>query len=68
MSPIDDMAREELRKLWKEEQQEWTGRNREDMVFFCLHGHWPERTCGTECMRTEEREREIQLHCGGSNV
>jgi len=68
MSPIDNMEREDLRKLWKEEQQEWAGRNREDLAFFCLHGHWPERACGTECMKTQEREREIQGLLGGSNV
>jgi len=68
MSPIDDMEREDLRKLWKEEQQEWAGRNREDLAFFGLHGHWPERACGTECMKTQEREREIQGLLGGSNV
>jgi|SRR5271157_5194922 len=68
MSPIDNMEREELRKLWKEEEQTWSGRNREEMVFFCLHGHWPERACGTECMNTQEREREIRFHCGANNV
>ncbi len=68
MSPIDDMEREELRKQWQEEEQGLAGRTRQDLAFFCLHGHWPERACGTECMRTEEREREIQGNFGGNSV
>ena len=54
MSPLDDMARE-LQKLWKQDQQTWSGRNREELGFFGLHGHWPEQGCGTSCRKTEEQ-------------
>jgi hypothetical protein len=54
MSRLDDMEREELRKLWKEDEQSWEGRNREDLAFFCLHGHWQEQECGANCRKKQE--------------
>jgi hypothetical protein len=54
MSPLDQMEREELQKLWKEGEQRWEGRNREDLAFFCLHGHWQEQACATNCRKRQE--------------
>jgi hypothetical protein len=57
MSPLDNMAREELQRLWKEDQQTWAGRNREELRFFVLHGHWPEQECDEQnCSKTRSDE------------
>ncbi|HST09619.1 MAG TPA: hypothetical protein VLL05_04535, partial [Terriglobales bacterium] len=53
MSSLDKMDRTCLIKLWKEDQQNWEGRNREEMLFFAIHGHWPEQGCGTKCQKSE---------------
>lgn len=53
MSSLDKMDRASLIKLWKEDQQKFEGRNREQMLFFAIHGHWPEQGCGTECQESE---------------
>jgi|SRR5215831_12016704 len=39
MSPMDSMERDELRKLWKQDEERWAGRTGEDLGFFCRHGH-----------------------------
>jgi|SRR5580692_9112024 hypothetical protein len=56
MSRFDNMTREELRKLWKEDQQTWAGRNREEWGFFGLHGHWPEQGCGANCRKSQKQQ------------
>ncbi len=68
MSPFDNMGREELQKRWKEDEQHWAFRNRQELGFFGLHGHWPEQGCGTNCRKRRDNEREIQIHSGGCNV
>jgi hypothetical protein len=54
-SRFDNMEREELRKLWKDHERAWAGRNREEIGFFASHGHWPEQGCGTNCPKTREQ-------------
>ena len=53
MSSLDKMDRANLIKLWKEDQQKLEGRNREQMLFFVVHGHWPEQGCGPTCKKSE---------------
>lgn len=53
MSPIDNMERGDLQKLRKEDEQCWVGRSREDLAFFCLHGHWQEQGCSDYCTRSK---------------
>jgi hypothetical protein len=54
MSALDNMERKELQKLWKEDERKYEGRNREEKVFYILHGHWPEQGCGTNCTKSHE--------------
>jgi hypothetical protein len=56
MSRLDGMTREELQKLWKEDQQWLAGRNREEWGFFSIHGHWPEQGCGANCRKTQKQQ------------
>jgi hypothetical protein len=70
-SKLDGLDRKTLIELWEEDehaQARFARRSSEDQKFFCVHGHWPERACGTECMTAEEREHEIQNHFGRSDV
>ena len=39
-----------IRTLWKEDQKHHQGRNREQLRFYGLHGHWPEQGCDAECI------------------
>jgi hypothetical protein len=56
MSRLDNMTREELQRLWKEDQQPWVGRNRKELGFYALHGHWPEQACGTNCRKMRKQQ------------
>ena len=40
MSPIDDMEREQLLKMWKEDEREFAGRNCAELAYFALNGYW----------------------------
>jgi hypothetical protein len=47
-SQLDTLDRKSLVKLWEEHEREWAGRDRDELVFYTAHGHWPEEPC-TEC-------------------
>ena len=49
-SQLDTLDRKGLVKLWEEHEREWAGRDRDELVFYAAHGHWPEEPC-TECNR-----------------
>lgn len=51
-SRLDRMDRKSLLNLWKEDQKHHQGRNREQLRFYALHGHWPEQGCDTNCMKS----------------
>jgi hypothetical protein len=55
MSALDNMERKEIQKRWKEDEQKYEGRNREEIEFFRFHGHWLEQGCSTDCRKTQEK-------------
>lgn len=44
-SPLDHMTRDELFKLWQQDEKVFFGRNREELEFYVVHRHWPEQGC-----------------------
>lgn len=50
-SPLNNMTPAELLKLWQKKEKVWLGRNRKEMKYFALHGHWPEQAYSAECQR-----------------
>jgi hypothetical protein len=52
-SKLDGLDHKKLIALWQESER-WNEkvlrRKAEDQKYFCVHGHWPEQACGTECM------------------
>ena len=52
-SPLDNMTREELHKLWEENKRVFFGRNSKELDFYAVHGHWPEQGCANrDCRAT----------------
>jgi hypothetical protein len=54
MSPIDNMEREQLVKMWKEDQNKFAWRNCAELAYFTLHGHWAEQACKTRCPKEQK--------------
>jgi len=53
-SPLDNLSRNELIKLWEESEWIFGGRSSEELGFFADHGHWPEDECGERtCSKNE---------------
>ena len=53
-SPLDNLSRNELIKLWEESERKFGGRSSEELGFFADHGHWPEEKCGERnCSKNE---------------
>jgi hypothetical protein len=53
-SRLDRMSRKELLELWKEDRNNFVGRNQEQLAFYIRHGHWPEQGCGPDCVVVRE--------------
>lgn len=51
-SRLDGMDRRSLLSLWKEHEKDHEGRNREQLRFYALHGHWPEQGCDRHCLKS----------------
>jgi len=51
-SQFDSLDRKSLIRLWREHERIFRGRSKEEMLFFAIHGHWPEQACDERC---EER-------------
>jgi hypothetical protein len=44
-SALDGLDRQRLRQLWEQDMRRFVGRGKEELIFFCFHGHWPEQAC-----------------------
>src|SRR6267142_1192498 len=69
-SKLDKLDRKRLIELWEDDERRharFAARSAEDREFFCIHGHWPEHPCDTECVEAEERKSEAQVHFGGTD-
>ena len=44
-SALDGLDRKRLRQLWEEDMSRFVGRGKDELIFFCIHGHWPEQEC-----------------------
>jgi hypothetical protein len=47
-SALDGVDRKRLRQLWEENTRRFVGRRRDELIFFCFHGHWPEQACSEQ--------------------
>lgn len=54
---LDGLDRKRLRH-WEEDSRRYVGRGKEELIFFCFHGHWPEQAC-IEQPRSKARSEEI---------
>ena len=52
-SRFDEMDRRSLLSIWKEREKHYECRNREQLRFYALHGHWPEQGCAKNCRKPE---------------
>lgn len=53
-SPLDNLSRNELIKLWEESEWIFGGRSSEELGFFADHVHWPEEECDERtCSKNE---------------
>jgi len=57
-SALDRLDRKRLKQLWEADTRRYIGRGKEELIFFCLHGHWPEQAC-TEQPCSKARSDEI---------
>ncbi len=57
-SALDELDDQRLRQLWKGYARRYLGRRKEELIFFCFHGHWPEQAC-TEQPCSKARSDEI---------
>ena len=48
-SRLDGLDRQNLIKLWRENDRIYRGRSREEMLSFAIHAHWPEQACDERC-------------------
>ena len=44
-SALDELGDQRLRRLWKGDARRYLGRGKEELIFFCFHGHWPKQAC-----------------------
>jgi hypothetical protein len=61
-SALDGLDRKRLRQLWEENTRRYVGRGKEELIFFCFHGHWPEQAC-IEQPCSNARSEEIVSQC-----
>src|SRR5580765_112182 len=61
-SALDGLDRQRLRQLWELDMSRFVGRGKEELIFFCFHGHWPEQAC-TEQPCRKARSEEIVSQC-----
>jgi hypothetical protein len=56
-SALDGLDRKHLRQLWEQNTRRYIGRGKEELFFFCFHGHWPEQACaGQSCSKARSDE------------
>lgn len=56
-SALQGLDRTRLMQLWEENNRRYASRGRQELAFFCFHGHWPEQACteqGCSNARSEE--------------
>ncbi len=50
-SKLDGLSRKRLVELWEDDLRFFGGRSEQELIFFTVHGHWPEQPCGEHCRR-----------------
>jgi hypothetical protein len=56
-SALDGLDRRCLRQLWEDDMRRYIGRGKEELIFFCFHGHWPEQACNEQkCSKARSDE------------
>ena len=56
-SALDGLDRQRLRQLWEQDMRRFAGRGKEELIFFCFHGHWPEQACADQpCCKARSDE------------
>jgi len=66
---LDRLDRKSLIKLWEEHEREFGDRSREELDFYCAHGHWLEQACdGPSCIKGKLEEMRRQEATGRGTV
>jgi hypothetical protein len=56
-SALDGLDRKRLIELWEESENYFAGRSKQELIYFCFHGHWPEQACDDQkCSKTRSDE------------
>jgi hypothetical protein len=50
-SKLEGMDRKGLKRLWEDDLRFFGGRNKQELIFFTAHGHWPEQACNEQQCR-----------------
>ena len=54
-SRFDGIDRKELMKMWEAHEREFGNRTKEELDFYCVHGHWPAR-----CATSDAAKKKLQ--------
>lgn len=54
-SRLDGMDRENLIRMWEDDERTFGNRTSEELNFYCVHGHWPEQRCDEPCCAKVKR-------------
>ena len=55
-SRLDGMDRKSLIRMWEAHERKFGDRTREEVNFYCAHGHWPAQLCDERCCKKGEIE------------
>jgi hypothetical protein len=53
-SRLDGMDRKNLIKMWEADERKFGNRTKEELNFYCVHGHWPGQQCDERCCKRVE--------------
>jgi hypothetical protein len=57
-SRLDRMDRKSLIRMWESHEREFADRSKEELIFYCAHGHWPGQACDERCCKSRKAELE----------
>jgi len=61
-SALDGLDRKRLRQLWEENSRRFVGRGKDELIFFCFHGHWSQQECIQQPCSKARSEEIVSRH------
>ena len=61
-SALNGLGRQRLLQLWEQGMRRFAGRGKEELNFFCFHGHWPEQACADQPCRKARSDEIVSRH------